>query len=105
MNKILLAVTLAIFSTVSLAGADADKRMQRMINKLELSEEQAAQVATVMANQRAKRQDIRQQMEALREDTRDQMSGILTVEQLQQFDRMYQRKKEKRERLQARRDG
>ena len=105
MNKLVIAATLIAISSFSLAGANADKRMQRMIEKLELSEEQVSQVETIMTNQQARRDEIREQMQALRADTRSQMSAILTDEQLEKFDRMQQHKKHKRDKFQAMRDG
>ena len=101
MNKVLLALTLIIFSGFGLAAANSDQRLQRMTDKLALTAAQAAQVAAIMESQQAKREDLRQQMEALRADTRSQMSTVLSEEQLQKFDRFYQRKKGKQQRLRS----
>ncbi len=105
MKKLLLIVALITFSSAGLAEPNAEKRMQRLAKKLDLSEEQITQVNAVFESQQATREDIRQQMKALHEDTRNQLSGILTPEQQEKFDQMHQRKKGKRQKHHSRQDG
>ena len=76
--------------------------LRMLFRGLELDEEQRAQVGSIMREQMEKG---RQQGEALKasmfNETRDQLSGVLSEEQLEQFDRNAERAKEMGDRMKA----
>ena len=77
--------------------------LRMLFRGLELDEEQRAQVGSIMREQMEKG---RQQGEALKasmfNETRDQLSGVLSEEQLKQFDMNAERAKEMGDRMKAR---
>ena len=102
MNKLLIA---AFVSMLLAAAAFADhpagdkhggKYKDRLISKLELTEEQKQPVADILKEQRKKKREIkraameqvRPQMEALHGETRQRLAGVLTEEQLQKYDKI-----------------
>ena len=106
MNKLLVV----IFSTALLAftaqahhgteGEHGGKRKDRLISKLELTEEQKQPVIDILKEQRKKRKEIlrpdpeqvKQQMQALRKETRALLAAVLTEEQLQKYDELSNRR-------------
>ena len=66
-----------------------EKRIERITERLDLSPEQAESLATVMREQAAKRQ-------ALREETRTRVDAILTDEQRAQASQLREQRKERR---------
>ncbi len=98
MNKLLIA---AFVSMLLAAGASAEhhtggKHKNKLLSKLELTEEQKQPVADILKEQWKKSREImepafeqvRPQMEALHEKTRQRLAGVLTEEQLQKYDKM-----------------
>ena len=90
-----------LVSSMALAGQAGDnkhrgKHKDRLISKLELTEEQKQPVADILKEQRKKKRAIkraameqaRPQMEALHGETRQRLAAILTDEQLQKYDKM-----------------
>lgn len=84
-----------------------DKRVNRMTEKLELSQTQADQVRVILEasmNQRVEiaaqsngdKKAARTEFKALREQTRTQLSGVLTSEQLAELDQMKRERKGKK---------
>ena len=80
-------------------GFDREQRAARMQEELQLTDEQAAQVAEIMQNTRTDRGSIhensggdreaaREQMKVLREQTREQISTVLSTEQISQLESM-----------------
>jgi Spy/CpxP family protein refolding chaperone len=73
-----------------------DRYIKRLEEKLNLSEDQAAKVADVMKAQHEKMRSVMEacheqnkaKLEALQKDTDSQLSGILSAEQMQQFEAM-----------------
>jgi hypothetical protein len=76
--------------------------LRMLFRGLELDEEQRAQVGSIMREQMEKG---RQQGEALKasmfNETRDQLSGVLSEEQLEQFNRNAERAKEMGDKMKA----
>ena len=102
MNK-LTAIILGSLLLSSMALADhpaeskhREKHKDRLISKLELTEEQKQPVADILKEQWNKKREIKQaameqvrpQMEALHGETRQRLAGVLTEEQLQKYDKM-----------------
>ena len=111
MNK-LTAVILGSLLVSSMALADhpaggkhKGKHKDRLISKLELTEEQKQPVADILKEQRKKRWDLKRsameqikpQMEALDEETRLRLTDVLTEEQLQKYDELSSRKHKRME--------
>ena len=106
MNK-LTAIILGslLVSSMTLADNPAGskhkgKHKDRLISKLELTEEQKQPVADILKEQWKKRwelkrsamEQIKPQMEALHEETRQRLTDVLTEEQLQKYDELSSRK-------------
>ena len=78
------------------AGKHAGKHTDRLVNKLQLTDEQRQPVADILKEQWEKGREIMQpafeqvrpQMEALHEETRQRLADILTEEQLQKYDEL-----------------
>ncbi len=111
MNK-LTAIFLGSLLASSMALADhpaggkhKGKHKDRLISKLELTEEQKQPVADILKEQWKKRWEIKRsameqvkpQMEALHEETRQRLTDILTEEQLQKYDELSSRKHKRME--------
>ena len=94
MNKTVASVLVATvlgFGAVSAFACPGDKggRMDRVIEKLDLNAEQADQFRAVMET---KRESMKSYHEAQRTETLNQLQGILTDDQLQQFEEMTERR-------------
>lgn len=83
-------------------GQRHEKRFEHLTKRLELSEEQIDQMKSIMESQSEQRESIREEqkavhlkMKALHDDFRQQLNGVLTEEQLEQFDKMHERRKMK----------
>ena len=111
MNK-LTAIILSSLLASSMALADhpaggkhKGKHKDRLISKLELTEEQKQPVADILKEQWKKRWEIKRsameqikpQMETLDEETRQRLTDVLTEEQLQKYDEMSSKKHKRME--------
>ena len=111
MNK-LTAIILGslLISSMALAdhpagGKHKGKHKDRLISKLELTEEQKQPVADILKEQWKKRRELKRsameqvmpQMEALHEETRQRLTDVLTEEQLQKYDELSSRKHKRME--------
>ena len=111
MNK-LTAIILGSLLVSSMALADhpdgakhKGKHKDRLISKLELTEEQKQPVADILKEQWKKGREIRHsafeqirpQMEALHEETRQRLTDVLNEEQLQKYDELSSRKHKRME--------
>lgn len=76
-------------------GEMGGKHLQRLSDKLELSEDQQSQVETIMQANRERRQ---QQHEQNREALKTELAGVLSAEQLEQFEAMMEKRKRKMDR-------
>lgn len=109
MNK-LTAIILGSLLASSMALADnpaggkhKGKHKDRLISKLELTEEQKQPVADILKEQWKKRWEIKRsameqikpQMEALHEETRQRLTDVLTEEQLQKYDELSSKRHER----------
>ena len=110
MRKLISLMVLSIIF-IQPAYAESDKRerhgkrVEHLMKKLDLSEEQKEPVMQIMQEQRQKahaifsetREQVKPQMEALQLETRERLAGILNDEQLQKFDTLSQKRREKME--------
>lgn len=64
-------------------------RMEKVVDALELNDNQKAQVEQIFKMHREK-------MQSLREDTENQVNAVLTEEQRKKLDKMKEKRKEKR---------
>ncbi len=77
-------------------GKHKGKHSDRLISKLELTEEQKQPVSDILKEQWKKGREIMQsafeqarpQMEAVHEETRQRLTDVLTDEQLQKYDEL-----------------
>ena len=112
MNKLTVIILGSLLaSSMALAdhpagGKHKGKHEDRLISKLELTEEQKQPVADILKEQREKSREImepafeqvRPQMEALHGETRQRLARVLTEEQLQKYDKMSSRRHERMQR-------
>ncbi len=100
MKTLISAILITLLSLTAVAGGHSDKqghnRMEKMIKKLDLNEQQAQQVQDILDSNKAERKAIREQMEALREKTNQELSQVLTGEQMDKLTSMQEKRKEKR---------
>lgn len=91
MRKIIILLgSAALITATSLTYAQRDHvnhMVDRMVEKLELNTTQTEQVKSIMAEQQAKRQ-------ALREETKTKLQAVLTEEQMARMEEMHNRHKE-----------
>jgi len=99
MNKkfIIIAIALSLPLTVAAFpgegmgfGGKGVNRIERLAEKLELTDDQKSKLEVILKEQRAKQQVIR-------DETHDRMGKILTGEQMEQMQNMKKRRQEKRE--------
>lgn len=105
MKKTLIALTLAaIIPAAAYAASDGrghhtrGPHIERLAERLELSEEQQAKVRTLFEEQR-------EQHQAMREQMRSKMAEVLTQEQIAKMEAMREMHKEKRMNKRAHRKG
>lgn len=104
MNKLLsagiIAGVLAVSATSALAcpGGKGERKIDRAVEKLELTTEQESQFREIME---AKHAAMKSHRETQRAETRDQLKTVLTADQFAEFEEMLERRmkhhKEKRE--------
>ena len=76
-------------ATASACPGDKGGRMDRVVEKLELTTEQEAQFREIME---ARRDEMKSYHEEQRANTLDQLSNVLTDEQLAEFEEMTERR-------------
>lgn len=95
---------------------DPEARLERLQERLDLTDAQAEQVAAIFADATEQRQAIwseaaerreatRERMEAVHESTRGRLSEVLSEEQMETLDRMRANAKRGRDRPRGRRPG
>ena len=93
MKKTIFAVALiALMSTSVVMACPGGKYIDRMIDKLELSSEQEAEVRDIMEIRFEEMLDFRAEQ---KEKTREQLSEILTAEQFAELEELMQRRHKK----------
>ena len=109
MNKLLLIVFSALLLTSEVMadhrskGGHMDKRMDRLVTELQLTDEQKQPVTDIVTEQWKKGREImraafeqaKPDMEALHDETRQQLADILNEEQLQKFDELSDKRQER----------
>lgn len=102
---IALALTLPLTAGAFPGGGDGhgfrhspENKLERLAEKLELSDEQKQQLQTIFKEQREKH-------EALREETDSRMKQVLTEDQMKQLETMKQSRHEKWQKWQEKRQG
>jgi Spy/CpxP family protein refolding chaperone len=96
LTTFLLASILAL--PVLASPGDGSRMLKGLTRHLDLTTEQQAQVKEIFAAQKPKMEAIRKQMKSLREETDVAIKAILTDEQLQEFETMQKKRKEKYDR-------
>ncbi len=106
MNKIaitslaLLLVTGSAYAIPPAGGPCGGPSVERLQKKLELSDEQAASVKTLLEEQREKRRTLheshREELDQHQTETRERLSAVLTEEQLEKLDSFKEQRKERR---------
>ena len=97
-ENLLLPMFLSIFLSLGVVSSSAfadkfehnEKRMERLAEKLSLTDDQAQAFQTVMEGQAEKRRAF---MEAHKAETLDNLSSVLDSEQLTKFEEMMERRK------------
>lgn len=94
MKYALVLIVIGLFSLSAMArmGAEPDDLAARLTADLNLSEEQATQVTSIMAGKQVQMQKLMQQMAALREETDTAIKAVLTEEQQEKFDALRQKR-------------
>ena len=106
MKKLVTVALLASLGLGSLAFASSHKdsddhhkgygnpeeRVEKMAKKLSLSDEQKAEVLTIMQAQHAERQKMREAMQESMKSSHDKISQVLDEEQRQKFSKMQDKK-------------
>ena len=109
MNKLFMVIfSTLLLTSMALADHPADakhkgKHKDRVISKLQLTEDQRQPVADILKGQKEKGREIMQsaveqvisQMDALHEETRQRLADILSEEQLQKYDQMSSKRHER----------
>ena len=109
MNKLFMVIfSTLLLTSMALADHPADgkhkgKHKDRVISKLQLTEDQRQPVADILKGQKEKGREIMQsaveqvisQMDALHEETRQRLADILSEEQLQKYDEMSSKRHER----------
>ena len=75
---------------------DAGHYVKLLDRKLKLTDEQRAQVESIIQDHQARMQPLKEQMAALREDKRSKIKAVLTPEQQEKFVRMDEQKMKRR---------
>lgn len=99
MNKLLstglIALVLAVSATSALAcpGGKGERKIDKAVEKLELSTEQESQFREIME---AKHANMKSHRETQRAETLNQLKTVLTAEQLAEFEEMSQRRHDRK---------
>jgi Spy/CpxP family protein refolding chaperone len=100
MKTLLTALLITLFSFSALAGSHndnhGDRRMEKMISKLDLTETQSEQVKSILESKKAEREAIHEQMKALREKTNQELSQVLTGEQMDKLASFQEKRRDKK---------
>jgi len=109
---LLLMITFATTNNYSQPRIDVDEQVQRLSNELELSEEQADQVAEILADSKGKadklrdsgqdRREMMLQMRDLMGAANKEIESILNDEQLVKFREIVEKRKEEMRRRRSR---
>ncbi len=90
---------------------DIEKKVAKMVKRLDLEESQVEPVKTILREQHAKKVELRKQMkesmrpqmQAIKQETGDRLSAVLTPEQQKKFAEMREKHQAKKERYKERR--
>jgi hypothetical protein len=96
MKTLIITVLIICFSLTTVAAARSDKRMQKMVEKLQLNEQQTTQIDIILESKKIQREEIHQQMKALREQTNGEIASILNEDQMEKFNKLQQKNKERK---------
>ncbi len=106
MSKLSLVILLSLLTSISFAESGENCGPSgKMMQNLDLQEDQIEAVQQVMNEQKEKRHELMQasrdsikdKMSALHEETKNKLSPILTPEQLAKFEQAHAERMEKRE--------
>ena len=106
--KLKILIAIACLLGAPLLHADGDKgkhhrhhaeRTAKMMQELQLSEEQQESVQQILREQREKGRALRksrhEEMKALKAETREKLAAVLDEEQLQRYDQLLAEKRKK----------
>lgn len=99
-SSLALAGILACFATY----AESDEppqtfQLQQLENELKLNEQQKKEVGKIFDETQSQMEALRKQMLELRDKMRDRLKTVLTVEQMEKFDQLNQKRREQRRQL------
>ena len=93
------AITLLVIGLFSLSAMarmpDASEQVNHLTTLLDLNDDQAAQVTSIISTSHDKAMALMQQLADLREQTDTDIKAVLTSEQAAKFDAMQQRHQER----------
>lgn len=95
--KSLIVATLIVFSLNGLADCKNEQRTQRLTHALDLSEEQAGQVESILTARADERKQLHEALRDIHEQNVEQLREVLDPEQLERFERLQERRKDKRQ--------
>ena len=89
MKYALALLMVGLFSLSALARMPGpENRVEHLANALELSDEQTAQVETIVSSKQEQMQKLMQQLATLRQETDTEIKAVLTKEQVEKFESM-----------------
>ena len=77
-------------------GWNTEKHLKMMTKKLDLGDDQQAQLKTILEEKKEKMQDLQKQMQDLRGSTHDKIKAVLNEKQLKRFEKMLSKKHKKK---------
>lgn len=95
MKNVILFMLISAVSLSALAGygsgrhhqlPSADRVVNRLTDRLDLRDDQVAQIRTIVETKHAAIKESHQQTKALREEMRDEITAVLDSEQQQKFE-------------------
>lgn len=75
-----------------------ERHVERMQSRLKLTDEQAKAVRRIFEEARPQLDALRKQRRDLQDKTRERLKAVLTPEQVKEFDRIHEERKERRNR-------
>ncbi len=75
---------------------DFDSKMSKLTKRLKLTEEQQAEIRSILEEKMQKKQAMREEKRKLRQETETKIQGVLTDEQQVQFNQLREEKQERR---------
>lgn len=90
----LISATLAI-PVLAMPPGDGSHMLQGLTRHLDLTEEQQLQAKAILDSKKPQMVALRVKMKALRDETNGEINAILSAEQVEKFESMQERRKER----------